>query len=80
MSLFADDTKWGRCVDKEEDRHRFQEDIDRLGQWSRIWQLHFNTDKCKMMHLGKKNMKENYIMDGNVLECTAADKDIGVMV
>ena len=32
------------------------------------------------MHLGKKNMKENYTMDGNLLECTDADKDIGVMV
>ena len=55
LSLFADDTKWGRCVDKEEDRQKFQQDIDRLGEWSQTWQLHFNTDKCKIMHLGRKN-------------------------
>jgi hypothetical protein len=80
LSLFADDTKWGRCVDRQEDRERFQLEIDRLGQWSRTWQLHFNTSKCKVMHLGKKNVKEDYTMDGSVLESTAAEKDIGVMI
>ena len=80
LSLFADDTKWGRCVDRQEDRERFQMEIDRLGQWSRTWQLHFNTSKCKVMHLGKKNAKKDYTMDGSVLESTAAEKDIGVMI
>ena len=65
LSLFADDTKWGRCVDRQDDRQRFQLEIDRLGQWSRTWQLHFNTSKCKVMHLGKKNVNEEYTMDGS---------------
>ena len=80
LSMFADDTKWGRCVDTEENRHQFQDDIERLGEWSKTWQLHFNTDKCKVMHLGKKNTRKTYMMDGDVLEATAAEKDIGVMV
>ena len=80
LSLFADDTKWGRCVDRQEDRDRFQLEIDRLSEWSRTWQLHFNTSKCKIMHLGKKNVKEEYTMEGNALETTAAEKDIGVMI
>ena len=80
LSLFADDTKWGRCVDRVEDRMRFQQEIDRLGEWSRLWQLHFNTSKCKIMHLGRNNGKEAYTMNGQVLETTRAEKDIGVMV
>ena len=80
LSLFADDTKWGRSVDRQEDRERFQLEIDRLGQWSRTWQLHFNTSKCKVMHLGKKNVKEDYTMDSSVLESTSAERDIGVMI
>ena len=24
-----------------------------LSEWSRTWQLHFNTSKCKVMHIGK---------------------------
>ena len=80
LSIFADDTKWGRVVDRAEDRARFQGDIDSLAEWSRAWQLHFNTDKCKIMHLGKHNTKQVYSMDGQVLETTNAEKDIGVMV
>ena len=45
LSLFADDTKWGRCVDRAEDRTKFQQEIDNLTEWSHKWQLHFNTDK-----------------------------------
>ena len=80
LSLFADDTKWGRCVDRAEDRTKFQQEIDNLTEWSHKWQLHFNTDKCKIMLLGKKNVKKNYTMDGQELETTKAEKDIGVMV
>ena len=80
LSLFADDTKWGRCVDKQEDRESFQQEIDRLSDWSSTWQLHFNTSKCKVMHLGKKNVKEKYTMQGSLLESTTAEKDIGVMI
>ena len=32
------------------------------------------------MHLGKKNVKEKYTMEGSLLESTAAEKDIGVMI
>ena len=85
LSLFADDTKWGRCVDRQEDRDIFQLETEtigdlRLSEWSRTCQLHFNSSKCKIMHLGKKNVKEEYTMEGTVLETTAAEKDIGVMI
>ena len=78
--VFEDDTKWGRCVDRDVDKARFQMEIDSLTEWSHTWQLHFNTDKCKIMHLGRNNSKETYTMDGHVLETTRAEKQIGVMV
>ena len=67
-------------MDRDVDKARFQMEIDSLTEWSYTWQLHFNTDKCKIMHLGKNNVKETYTMDGQVLETTSAEKDIGVMV
>ena len=36
LSLFADYTKWGRCVDKQEERESFQLEIDRLSEWSNL--------------------------------------------
>ena len=67
-------------MDRSEDRQKFQLEIDRLGEWSRTWQLHFNTDKCKIMHLGKKNTRMTYMMGNRLLESTTSEKDIGVMV
>ena len=81
LSLFADCTKWGRCVDTVENTERFQEGINRLEQWSRTWQMQFNTSKCKVMHLGRRgNPGHVYRMGDTALENTSVEKDIGVMV
>ena len=57
---FADDTKIFRRVDSDEDREALQRDLDRLVQWSEVWQMEFNVDKCKVMHLGRGS----YVMNG----------------
>ena len=49
---FADDTKISRRVDSEEDGGVLQEDLDRLVEWSEVWQMRFNVDKYKVMHFG----------------------------
>ena len=43
---FADDTKIFRRVDSE-DREMLQRDLDRLVQWSGVWQMKFNVE-CKV--------------------------------
>lgn len=81
LSMFADDTKWGRCVDTAEGIEKFQEGINKLELWSRTWQMQFNTSKCKVMHLGRGgNPGHVYMMGNTVLENTSAEKDIGVIV
>ena len=67
-------------MNRMEDGTRFQLEIDRLVEWSCIWQLHFKTSKCKIMQIGKNNVKEPDRMNGQVLETTRAEKDIWVMV
>ena len=52
--LFADNTKLYRVIKSEEDNNLLQGDIDRLIEWSDVWQLPINTNKCKVMHIGKK--------------------------
>ena len=81
LSLFADDTKWGRCVDTQDGREKFQEGINRLELWSRTWQMQFNTSKCKVMHLGRRgNPGHVYMMGESMLENSSAEKDIGVII
>ena len=43
LEKFADDTKWARVVETEEDKQKFQEGVDGLERWSKDWQLLFNA-------------------------------------
>ena len=54
--LFADDMKVYRVLrDTNEDVEELQKNLTRLEYWGNDWQLRFNTDKCEVMHISKKN-------------------------
>ena len=62
-----------------------QTDIDSLVQWSETWQMLFNADKCKVMHIGRNNPGYYYTMGGYapagvVLDATSVEKDLGVLI
>ena len=80
LSKFADDTKWARIIESEEDRKIFQAGIDGLARWSRDWQLLFNEEKCKIMHFGTNNQNFKYSMNSKELGEVEAEKDVWVMV
>lgn len=40
----------------------------------------FKVDKCKVMHLGTKNMHASYILRGVQLEESMVEKDLGIPV
>ena len=42
--------------------------------------MQFNISKCKVLHLGARNAKQVYTMDGEALQETLAEKDIAVYV
>ena len=77
---FADDTKIFREVVSEVDRDVLQRDLDRLVQWSEVWQMRFNVDKCKVMHLGRGNLRGNYVMNGGSLGVVDEERDLGVRI
>ena len=45
-----------QSVKNTEDSRSLQNDINKLEEWAKIWQIRFNATKCKVMHLGKENM------------------------
>ena len=53
---FADDTKDFGSINHADDSIKLQEDLNKLFNWSQDWQMKFNVDKCKVMHLGRKNL------------------------
>ena len=58
---FADDTKIYRTVNSLEAIDSLRADLHNLVSWSVDWQMLFNIDKCKVMHLGYNNPKVHYV-------------------
>ena len=80
IKKFADDTKCYMIVENEVERQRFQLMLDNLSDWSSTWQMEFNTGKCHIMHVGKKNPEYAYNWGGGQLEKTEEEKDVGVII
>ena len=76
--MFADDTKVYRNIKTHIDREVLQSDLSRLEDWSRKWQLRFNADKCKVLHIGQDNEHYEYYM-GRYTK-TTNERDLGVQI
>ena len=56
-----------------------QAQLDSIFNWSQTWGMTFNIDKCKVMHVGRTNLNYEYTMNGQKLQETENEKDVGVM-
>ena len=74
VKIFADDTKVVTHVQCEEDCHKLQGDLERLSQWSDMWQLKFNVSKCGVMRYGHQPTQNTYRMSEE-----GSYRDLGVM-
>ncbi|CAM5075408.1 unnamed protein product [Natator depressus] len=77
---FADDTKLGGMANLEKERDIIHEDLDDLVNWSNSSRMKFNSEKCKVMHLGINNKNFSYKLGTHQLEVTEEEKDLGVLV
>ena len=63
--MFADTKIWTRLTNPM-DAESLQKDLDSLSTWSAQWQLKFNPEKCKLMHIGHKQDIKYTIRQDNI--------------
>jgi hypothetical protein len=80
LSLFADDMKLYRGLKSDTDVLGVQQDITSLEEWSKEWQMEFNTDKCHVLHMGSGNKHKPYYLNGSQLGEVREQKDVGVII
>ncbi|CAM4622161.1 unnamed protein product [Caretta caretta] len=74
---FADDTKLRGIANLEKDWDILQKDLDDLVNWSNSNRMKFNSEKCKVMHLG---INKNFSYKLGTHQLTEEEKDLGVLV
>ena len=80
ISKFADDTKITGRVTYADEKALLQSDLDRLVNWSTKWQMTYNIDKCKVLHIGSNNNRTNYSMNNTEISKVNKEKDLGVII
>ena len=80
IAKFADDTKLVGESSSDKHYQSIKEDLMKLELWAGQWDMEFNVNKCKVMYIGKKNIKRQYKMFGQSLIETEKEKDLGVII
>ena len=81
--MFADDTKIYRQITTRDDALQLQQDITKLEDWSKLWQIRFNHDKCHVMTMGKfENIRyaHRYTVYDIEIDHVFDEKDLGVTI
>ena len=77
---FADDTKLYRKITSIDDAHAIQNDLRTMCKWSVDWQMLFNVEKCKTLHIGTHNLHYDYFIGDNLLDSTNEENDLSVLI
>ena len=80
--LFADDCLLYRTVNSSDDVASLQQDLDNLQEWEHAWQMHFNPDKCEVIHITRRRARIElpYFIHGKALSTTKSAKYLGVTI
>ena len=80
IKLYADDVKlyFHFCCDRWIDF--LQRDLDAIVEWANMWQLNISISKTFLLHIGSKNPRHVYSINGTDIVAVDTIKDLGVHV
>lgn len=83
VKLFADDLKLYSVYNTTDNSADLQQSIDKLVNWSKLWQLEINLNKCHVLSINtksKSNIGSRYSLNGFPLSNVTIASDLGVSV
>ena len=80
--LYADDAKCARVINDFNDCYTLQNDLTALCDWSKLWEMNFNLQKCKQLCITrkKKPIHNIYHLGTESLLMTDKEKDLGIIL
>ena len=88
-SSYADDTKMFIIIRDDHyltDTLNFQSDINCAVEWTKSWKMELNLDKCKIIHFGKNNQHNIYVMKASnsndiiPINKSNLESDLGILI
>lgn len=79
LSQFSNDTKLEGAADTRDGCTVILMDLHRLEKWADKHLMMFNK-KCKVLYLGRNNPRHQHVLGATQLQCSLAEKDVGVLV
>ena len=80
VKLFADYLKVYVVIDSINKIKRLQNGLDKLGEWSEIWQINLSINKCLTLHVSEQNPMSSYCIRGLQLANVTETVDLGILV
>ena len=85
VMILADDTKTYQEIDRNENQQplnqqALQDRINHIAEWADEWRMEINSNKSKIMHIGKDNPSLPYFINGQVISTVETEKDIGFWI
>ena len=80
--LFADDANCVKSITTFPDCISLQRDLNKLAEWSLIWNLPFNEEKCTLLRFALKEapVLYNYYVKNNPVLVKTAHRDLGIIM
>ena len=80
IKLFVDDVKLYVIYEKNSERKKLNEAIEKLKQWVSNWGLEIAPTKSFVLHIGKNNPKTQYKLQDNIINEVECIKDLGIQI
>lgn len=81
INLYADDCVIYREISNTNDANVLQNDLDTITRWCEDWLMTLNINKCKVMHVSRKNSPNfNYTIQNTLLQSVNSYKYLGVYI